>query len=132
MMRIVPATLQDLEELVPIQASLDIEGRLYSLPAYIKSAINDIHVARDEEIYGSMELAYLPGMLRISTIAVRQDMRRKGVGTALVRFAEGLAGKEGMPLSCGTTDKYNSYAFIISQGFKLTDKRGGHYEFIKV
>jgi GNAT superfamily N-acetyltransferase len=132
MMRIVPATLQDLEELVPIQASLDVEGRLYSLPAYIRSAINDIYIARDETIYGSMELAYLPGTLRVSTIAVRPDMRRKGIGTALMRFAEGLARKEGMPLSCGTTDKYDSYGFIVAQGFTLTDKRGGHYEFIKV
>ena len=130
-MRIVPASIEDIAVISQINKVLHEE--LYTNPAYIKSILRDdeVYLAQTPKNVAAMHISYIPGALRIMTIAVNPDMQKKGIGTALVNFAIHLAQQQEIhTLSCGTTNTYNSNAFIEKNGFTLVQQNRNSYEYL--
>jgi GNAT superfamily N-acetyltransferase len=143
------ATLEDLSDIVGLLAAdplgsnredatgesdLEPYRRAYKMidsdPAQLLLA-----AAHDEEVVGTLQLSFIPGLSRrgalraqIEAVRVRQDYRSRGLGAAMLEWAVGEAGRRGCALVQLTTDKtrtdahrfYERLGFVAShEGLKL-------------
>jgi ribosomal protein S18 acetylase RimI-like enzyme len=119
----------------------DVIGRQHESEAYaddyarafeaIRSAENNelIVAVRDEAVVGMLQITYSPGLTRrggwratIETVRVRSDMRRMGIGAALIRHAIDRARKRGCRIAQLTAhnSRTNAHRFYESLGFSAS------------
>lgn len=105
----------------------DLQPYLRAFEAVDSDPAHLLLVAADgEQVVGTMQLSFLPGLARrgalraqIEAVRVRQDYRGRGLGAAMFKWAIGESRRRGCALVQLTTDKSrpDAYRFYERLGF---------------
>lgn len=120
-----PAELRHLADAVDCLAQLDFEGRRFFDEVQLLSAINDQRLyvvltmqGSDEVVAGAMVLLFDDSSYMIVGIAVHREHQGKGIGTALIDFAESKCRADhAQKLWCWSMCRYEAKPFYERLGF---------------
>lgn len=135
-MRIVPATLEDLEAIQDLHDQLDLPGedQYWAKEPIILNRIiyGRLHTAKNGQLYGAMGLQPQHNFLQIETLAVDCSSKRKGIGRMLVDHAMQMTKELRKPeLRVASRFEYGAKEFYLKCGFSLerTNDFTDTYEF---
>jgi len=135
-MKIIPATMQNLDEIFSINQELTPPIPISPYPwnkiYWIQKQVREgsFVIAKKRIIYGAMCLFHAledSEESYIETIAIRKDKQRGGVGRSLVEFAAQQAREKGKKkLIVESFCFWNAKDFYLKCGFKLAPELGSY------
>ena len=136
-MKIEPAQIADVPAIAALNRVFRVAAErsfLYDRQSWVEARIPDSFVIRDEKgIAAHSCLQHFSDHAELKIMVVREDCRRLGLGSALVKHAIEKASKAGAPeIRLGSGRRFGVKDFYLRHGFEIDERRTNdlNYRFI--